>query len=95
MTHTDHVCLAAHRPNTHDLTDLLSCSDILVNEEWTPHCCSLTIKKNVLVDNQQVGFFLRALGVGLKPGGELVGDRGQPVTPVAEAQPATGAFNWV
>lgn len=40
-----------------------------------------------------MGSFLRALGVGLKPGGELVSDGGQPVTAVVEAQPATGAFD--
>lgn len=46
-----------------------------------------------LVDNQQVGSFLRALGVGLKPDGELVSDGGQPLTAVVEPQPATGAFD--
>lgn len=49
---------------------------------------------HLLVDNQQVGALIRALGVGLVPGGQQVDVTNQPVAAAWEAQPARGADGW-
>lgn len=48
----------------------------------------------LLVDNQQVGALVGALGVGLVPGGQQVGVTDQPIAAAREAQPAVGADGW-
>lgn len=48
----------------------------------------------LLVDNQQVGAHVGALGVCLVPGGQQVDVTDQPVAAAREAQPAVGADGW-
>lgn len=71
-----------------DLTELLSCCHILLNDSREPP--GVSYRWQPAGGHLSAGTCLLAPGAGLVPG-ELVGVSGEPIPAVAAAQPATGA----